>query len=146
MPNPLVPQGTINRVRGSIIWPAFPQLTVTAPYLGRDGISIAFEGETVVYLPTMTGAVTSLEPFVMATIRINLLKSQAFADLFKQQVELQSNVGDCTIRPDSSELSPYQFLNTSLNNPGELKFNGEEATFPLTAKGYYLVNSALFDT
>ena len=58
--NPLIPQGTVNRLRGSVIWNDFPQLNVTAPYLGTDGIGFSLDGESTVFLPTMTGAVTSL--------------------------------------------------------------------------------------
>ena len=38
--NPLVPQGLLNRVRGSVVFPAFSTLNVTAPYLAADGISL----------------------------------------------------------------------------------------------------------
>lgn len=43
--NPLIPQGTLNRVRASVVWPSFPNLNVTASYLGRMGIRLSLDGE-----------------------------------------------------------------------------------------------------
>lgn len=144
MPNPLVSQGSLNRIRASVTIPSVPSLNVTAPYLGKGGIRLTFEGATVLYLNTMTGQVTSQEPYVGAECVINLLKSQGLANLYKAQMELNALIGDITIRPDATPLNPYQFTNCSIKNIRELDFSGEHAEFTVTLGGYYLVNSALF--
>src|ERR1700742_4394296 len=98
--NPLVDQGVLNRVRGSVVWSGFPALNVTAPYLGKDGIGIAFEGDgsatTGTMTGTMTGVVQSLEPYVMVTLKIGLLRTQPLADAYKKQWELNALLGACT--------------------------------------------------
>lgn len=145
MANPLVAQGVLNRLRGSVTWNSFPVLNVTAAFLGREGIRLAIEGKSSKSIETMTGIVQSPEAYQMVTLTLNLLKSQALADAYKAQVELSSLLGDCTVRPDASPLSPYQLLNMSINSPSDLDFSGENAGFVIKAEGYYLINSNIWN-
>lgn len=145
MGNPLVPQGVLNRIRGSLILVDMPQLNITAPYLGREGIIIAFEGNVVEYFPTMTGGVTSNEPYQFVTVTCALLKTQQLADLYKQQQEFNATLGDGVVRADAKNLSPYQLTNLSIEGVGDLSFNGTNPVYGLRLKGYYNLNSALFD-
>lgn len=145
MPNPLISQGTLNRLRGSVVWASFDSLNITAPYLGKGGISLGFGGDSTVFIDTMTGAVTSPEPYIRAQLRIELLKTQSLADAFKTQMETNSILGDCTVRPDSAALSPYQLTNCAIEGVADLQFNGEVAGYAIRISGYYNINSALFD-
>lgn len=145
MANPLIVQGTLNRLRGSVVWNDFPQLNITAPFLGKEGIRLALEGESTVFLGTMTGAVTSPEPYMMVSLVLNLLKTQNLSDLYKKQMELLATIGDCTVRPDAATLSPYNLINMAIEGVRELSFNGEDAGYAVTCKGYYPVNSSLWD-
>jgi len=117
---------------------------VTAPYLGREGIRLAFQGEANTQIPTMTGVVQSPEIYVIADLTLHLLKSQQLSDLYKQQMETNVLIGDCTVRPDTTPLSPYQIINCSIRTVRELNFSGEDAGFAVSIGGYYLVNSSLF--
>lgn len=144
MANPLIDQGVINRLRGSVMFPQFPGLQITSPYLGKAGIKLALEGASVLYLPTLTGAVTSPEPYLMVSLAINLLKSQPLADIYKIQMETNSLLGPCTVRPDAATLSPYELVNMGIEMVRELDFSGENADYLVTLKGYYSVNSSLF--
>ncbi len=145
MPNPLVAQGVLNRLRASVVWTSFPGLNVTAPYLAKQGLRLALEGESTLYIPSMTGAVRSPEPYMMIGLTMALLKSQSLADYYKQKMESDSALGDGTVRPDSTPLSPYQIINCSIQSVREMDFAGEDASFAVTVKGYYNVNSTLFD-
>lgn len=145
MPNPLVSQGSLNKIRASVTWPSFPNLNVIASYLSKEGIRLTLQGESVLYLPTMTGAVTSQEPYMMIECTLNLLKSQALANQYKQQMELNALLGDGTIRPDATPLSPYSITNCAIKGIRELDFSGEHAVFAVQIGGYYLVNSSLFN-
>lgn len=142
--NPQVPQGTLNRLRGSVVIPAFPSLNVTASFLGPAGISLSLEGETTSITPTLTGTVTSPEPFQMATVTINLLKTQNLSALYKAQIENDARIGDITVTPDASTLPPYIIKNCAIESVRELSFNGRDAGFGVTLKGYYLVNNSLW--
>lgn len=143
--NPLVSQGSLNRLRASVIWPAFPALNVTAPFLGKEGIRLALEGEATVFIETMTGAVTSPQPYQLIALTINLIKSQPLAEAYKSQVELSALLGDGVVRPDATPLSPYQLTNCSIQNVRELNFDGSDAGYAVALKGYYNINSALWN-
>jgi hypothetical protein len=142
--NPLVAQGTLNRLRASVIWNDFPALNVTAPYLHKEGIRLALEGESTLLIPTMTGTVTSPEPYQMISCTINLLKTQALADLYKRQMEADSRLGSGVVRPDASTLSPYEIVNCAIESVRELNFAGDDAGYAVSVKGYYIVNNNLW--
>lgn len=140
--SPQVPQGTLNRLRASVMVPAFAELNVTAAFLGKEGISVALEGETTTFITTLTGTVQSPEPYQMATVTIHLLKSQNLAALYKAQMEVQANIGDITVIADASTLPDYQIINCAIASIRELSFAGEDAGFAITVRGYYSTNSA----
>lgn len=145
MASPMVAQGTLNRLRGSVTLPAFPNLNITAPYLGAEGINLSPEGEIVNTIETMTGTVPSPAPYQMMTVEVELLKTQSFSDLYKRQLELNALVGTVIVRPDARTLSNYILNNCSIYaaNPGRL--NGSSVGFMVGLRGFYLVNSNLFN-
>jgi hypothetical protein len=142
--NPLVTQGTLNRLRGSVVYSSNSTLNVTAPYLSREAISIAFDGDAGMLIPTLTGGVTSPEPYQMANITINLIKSQALADVYKTQIETNVNVGDVSVIADSATLSDYQFTNCVLKGVRDVTFDGNVPGFVVVLTGIYSVNSSLW--
>lgn len=144
MANPLVAQGVLNRLLGSVTWSAFPTLNVTASYLGREGIRLALQGDATTFINTMTGAVTSSEPYQVVEMRVMLLKTQALAGLYKAQYETATVLGDCTVRSDSALLPVYQFTNCAIRSVPNLEFDGSNADFPVIIGGYYQINSSLW--
>lgn len=144
MPSPNIQQGTLNRIRASIIFPQLTFLNITSPFLGRRGITISFEGNATVYIDTMTGAVTSPEPYLRMTLTADLIKSQAYANQFKTQLELASLLGPAIVRPDAPAMQPFYLENCSIMNPGDLDFNGTTSSFPIRIGGIYQVNSSLY--
>ena len=144
--NPLVDQGQLNRIRGSVNWNNFPALNVTAPYLGSEGISLGLEGESTVFFPTMTGAVTSREPYMMIRLTMHLLRTQTLSDSYKVQMELNASLGNGTVRPDvTSGLTPYDIVNCAIESVREMPFNGRDPGFVVAIRGYYTVNNDLFN-
>jgi len=112
--------------------------------LSKEGIRLTLQGESTQYLPTMTGAVTSPEPYMMIEMVINLLKSQGLSDLYKQQMETSALLGDGTVRTDSTALGSYPIVNCAIKSMRELDFSGDNAVYAVTIGGYYLINSSLF--
>jgi hypothetical protein len=145
MPNPLVPQGTLNRLRGSVVYARNATLNITAPYLTKEAISIAFEGDAGVLLPTLTGGVTSPEPYQMASVTINMIKTQALAEIYKQRFESDTSVGDVSIITDASTLSDYQLVNCILRGVRDLTFDGNQPVFQVTLSGIYYTNNTLWN-
>lgn len=146
MANPLVQQGTLNRLRSSVLWNDFPFLNVTSSFLGTEGISLTLEGRASTNIPTMTGLVTSPEPFQLVTLVMHLLKTQPLAELYKIQQETTVLLGNGVIRPDSKALSPYFLYNCSIINAGDLNFNGQNAGYGVTIEGYWVINANLWES
>lgn len=146
MSNPIVPQGVLNRLRASATFPAFTGLNVSASYLGKDGISLAFDGVVTTPIETMTGLVMSPEPYQRVTVTMHLLKTQALANSFKSQIETSSLIGDVTIKPDATTLDPYQLSNVTIYNVSPLKFDGTDAGWVVMMVGIYYVNANLFNS
>ena len=148
MANPQVPQGTLNRLRASITLTSFPNLNITASYLGREGISLTFDGVVTTPIDSMTGIVPSPEPYQRITVSAHLLKSQALANAYKAQIELNSLLGDVTVRPDvaiGTGIGAYQLSNCYINTVNALKFDGTDAGWIIMIGGIYLINSALWN-
>jgi hypothetical protein len=143
--NPLIEQGTLNRVRGSAVFSSFPELNITASYLGRGMISLALEGTATTMLPTTTGLVTSPEPYQMVNVSINLLRSQPLSAAYKAKMEKSTLMGPVNIITDSPTLPDYNLLNCAITGLRELPFTGEDAGFVVTLGGYYLINSDLWN-
>lgn len=141
----MIAQGTLNRVRGSIVIPGFPSLNVTASYLGRAGISMAKEGAATLQLPQMTGTVTSAEPYQMVNVSVNLLKTQGLAAAYEAQMALSSVLGQFNVIPDAATLPTYTVYNGSIGGTRELNFAGEDAGYVITLQGYIIINNNLFN-
>ncbi len=146
--NPLVPQGVLNRLVASINWNNFPELNITPPYLTKEAIRLALDGETTHYVPTATGAVTSPEPYMMITATAHLIKPQPLAAAYKAQMETNSLLGDGVIRPDVAAsqggLTPFDVANCSIQAVRELNFDGSDGGFVITLRGYWIINSELW--
>ena len=143
--NPQIAQGTLNRIRGSAIFPLFPTLNVTAGFLGKAGIGVALQGETTVFIPTLTGAVTSPEPYQIAMVTLHLLKTQNLAGIYKARMELDARVGDMKVIPDAVGFPSYDLVNCAIASVREMSFAGDDAGFVVSMHGYYQINSDLFN-
>jgi len=146
MANPQVLQGSLNRVKASVVWATNPQLNITSSYLGRPGIRFAPEGESTAFLNTLTGAVTSPEPYQLFNMTVALVKPQALADLYKSQIETNALIGDGTVYPDviSPGLGVFNITNCAIETFREVSFAGDEPTLMVVIKGYWLINSNMF--
>lgn len=145
MANPNVNQGTLNRIRASFVIPDHPELNVNASNLGLEGISIDFGKDAVVMIDTLTGRVTSPEPYIPASISIHLLKTQNLSNLYKLRLEKLATIGDTTTYPDASTLASFSVKNCAIEKVAVLKMNGTDAGFMVTIGGTYQINDDLFN-
>ena len=146
MANPNTPLGTINRLLASIVWHDFPSLNITPSFLATEAIDMTLEGVMTTMLPTMTGFVTSPEPWMPLRMVVHLVRSQSLAAAFKLQWENSTLIGPGTVRPDvaSSTLPPFQVDNVAITNLNALNYSGRDAGFIVTLMGQYQINSALW--
>ena len=142
--SPQIPLGTLNRLLASVIVPSFPQLTITAPFVTREGLHLAFEGDSTQALPQMTGVVQSPEPYQMATVTAHVLKTNGLGALYELQKQLNSSIGDVIAYGDSVALLPYQIVNCAIMTTQPAVFNGTDAGYLVTIRGTYYINANLW--
>ncbi|TKI02740.1 hypothetical protein [Martelella alba] len=142
--NPLISQGFLNRVKGTVAITDYPELNVTASYLGKEGISIALEGNATTFIDNLTGRTPSPEPYMAATITIHLNKSQALANSYKSKMESDTTLGDITVTPDSTVMDAYSLINCAIVSVAQLTFNGTNNDFAITIGGTYVINNDMW--
>lgn len=141
-------QGTLNRLKSSVVISAFPELNATPAFMGKEMVGLDFEGDIVTYINTSTGTVTSPEPYQKITLTIHLLKTQSLANQYKAQLEANALLGDITVYPDvvpGSGLTTYSLSNCAIQRVNPLKFDGMDAGWVVVIGGQYFVNNQLFN-
>ncbi|THD41928.1 hypothetical protein ERD95_23270 [Enterobacteriaceae bacterium ML5] len=141
----MIKPGVLNRVRASAKFTDYPQLNVSASYLAKEGVEIAFQGNIVEPLPAMTGVVQSPQPYVLVQAKLHLLRSQALTAQYKTQIELDAILGDVRLYTDSSTFGEFDMVNTAITSVGDMTFAGGDPGVVITLTGTYYVNSAMWD-
>lgn len=140
------PPGVLNRLRASVVFADFPELTVTSNYLTTEGIRLALEGNATDLLPAMVSLVSSPAPYLSASITMSIVRSSVLANLYKLQFEDTTLMGVVTIWPDTDVIPVFTINNVALESIREMAFAGMEAAMVVTARGYYNVNTGFFGT
>lgn len=148
MSDPRVPQGFLNRLNSAVYFQALPSLNVTPSFLGKAGISLRFGSPATTSISTMAGRVLSPEPYLEATLTLDLLRTQNLAALWQTQIGSDTRLGDCTVYPDvatgTSGIGVIEMLNCAVMDPPELAFAGTDPSFRITVSGYVDINSNLW--
>lgn len=142
--NPKVPQGTLSKVRASVVFVDNSDLNITAANLGKAGVSLAFQGNMAELIGTMSGTVVSPEPYVQAELTLNILRSQGVADVYKDAWEANAFLGDLVVTPDASTLGKFELVNCAIMTVQELSFAGTDPVLSVRIQGSYEVNSDLW--
>ncbi|PIJ48961.1 hypothetical protein BL250_16630 [Erwinia sp. OLTSP20] len=141
----MIPVGTLNRVRASIKFTDHAELNVSASYLAKEGIELTFQGNMTDFLPAMTGAVQSPQPYMIMQAKVHLLRSQSLGSQYKTQWEANSAIGDAQVYSDSKVFGDFQLLNTAITSVADMSFAGGEPGVALTITGTYYINSEMWD-
>ena len=144
MANPLVAQGFLNRVRGAVSVTDSPELSITASYLGKEGISMRPDNAATDIIPTMTGTVGSQAPYQQVTLTVHLLRTQSLAASYQQRFASDTAMGEVVVTPDANTFGNYTILNAYLVNFNELPFNGMDAGYVVTISGYVTTNDKMW--
>jgi hypothetical protein len=127
-----------------VLWTGFPELNVTASFMGEEMVRITFNGPATTRINTATGQVTSPEPFIPVVVRIPLLKTQALCNAYKTRMEALSLLGDGVVLPDATTFSPYNLTNCSIDNIEPVEFNGKNPGWVIDVGGSYIVNNNMW--
>ena len=144
MANPFIAQGTLNRLKANVIVPAFPALNVSPSYMSKRFVSVSFDGDFDNLLPTATGGVTSPEPYVMATVTIGLLRTQALSAQWIKQAGDLSDIGKVSIFPDSSVFPEIDLDTCVIKRIDPGAYDGMNPEVLVTIHGIYYVNNKLW--
>lgn len=139
-----ISQGSVNRLRGSVVFATRPDLTVISSNLAKEAINLAFEGDAAQKLLTLTGGVDSPEPYVMATVEIHLLRTQAIASAYKLAIETDTTLGSINVIGDADALSDYQIEQCVLLGVQGLNFDGNNPNFTVRIRGIYYTNALMW--
>lgn len=141
---PLVAQGSLNRIQGHITLASYQVLNVTAQYMSKSMMTIAFEEDFTDQVGTATGVVNSPLPYVMGSVVFNLLRSQSLANAWILQAQTATNVGHVTIYSDSNTFDPIDLYNASIRHIDPGTWDGVDPTVKVTLRGVYPVNASLW--
>ena len=146
MANPAIPQGTLNRLKSSVVVPGNSALNITSSYMSKQFVSIAFEGAFDNNIQTGTGTVTSPEPFVMATITVGILRTQPLASAWKVQSETLCDLGNVSVFPDvaSGTFPEYDLVNCTIQHIEPAAFDGVDPVVRVVIRGTYYINNSLW--
>ncbi|WP_175952878.1 hypothetical protein [Burkholderia sp. BCC0405] len=142
---PLIAPGPLNRILTSIVVSSFPTLNVTAPYMGKSFARVEFEGDFVHQIETGTSVVNSPEPYVMATITVGLLRSQALAQSWMAQAQTTGILGDVTGYPDTTAFSPVAISQAAIRSIDPGAWDGTDPIVRLVIRGVFNLNSNLWN-
>ena len=143
--NPMIAQGSLNKVRANIVVPGFTALNITVSYLGDDGFSLDMDEDFVDQIKTQTGLVNSPEPYVEATCTINLLRTQNLSLAWMQQAEATAQIGRIVVHSDSAAFTKRTIHNCSILKVQPGRMNGTTPTVDVTLRGVYYVNNDMWN-
>jgi hypothetical protein len=141
---PQVVQGNLNRAAVHVVVASFPALSVTAGFMSKGGVHVSYEGDAVTQIPTMTGVVDSPEPYLMTTLTVSILRTQALTNAWAQQQATNSTIGNVTIISDSTSYAPIVMQNTAIQNINNGPYDGTDPTVVITLRGQVQINSSMW--
>jgi hypothetical protein len=144
MANPQIPQGTLNRVRASVIIPAFSTLNVNSSHMGKGFVDLVWEEDFGDQIDTGTGIVNSPAPYVRGTCTINILRTQALAGQWQAQADATSIIGRIVVHPDSTVYPKQTVHNCQVLKASPGKMDGLNPTIDVVIRGVRFVNDNLW--
>lgn len=145
MANPLVQQGTLNRLLTSLVVSSYPALNVTSSYMGSGFATLELPAPFADLIPTATGGVTSDEPYVIGTITVDILRSQALSNAWLTQAQTESSIGQVTVYPDSKAFSESTLDNCVIKSIHPGVFNGKDPVVRVVIDGIFYLNENLWN-
>lgn len=145
MANPNIQLGNLNRVRASVVVPAFSALNIISSYMTDRFVSISFDEDFVGQIQTATGIVNSPEPYVMASVTTQVLRTLPIAGSYISQAQSNAILGTVVIHSDSTSFPAIRIRNASLLRPQPGEYSGKSGALDITLRGVYEVNNDLWN-
>jgi len=143
MANPLIQQGSLNKVRAQVVVPGFSNLTIISSYMGTDGLTAETE-DFCDQIGTATGTVPSPNPYAFASITIHILKTNGMVTRWWNQKDTNSQIGKITIHSDTDAFDSFDVQECVIKSLSPGKLNGTDATSILTLRGVLYINNDMW--
>lgn len=145
MTNPLINLGNLNRVRASVVFPSFTALNITSSQMGRRFVSLVYDEEFVQQIQQGIGIINSPEPYVLATITCDILRTLPLAQAFISQVEATAVLGTVKVHSDTSAFPVRTVHNASVLKADPGAYDGIAGVLALTIRGIFYPNNDLWN-
>ena len=142
--HPLATQGTLNRLRASVVVSSYPALNVSSSYMGKNFVNVEFEGDFAQLIETATGAVTSPEPYVFCNVTIDLLRTQSLSSDWLTQATTDASLGDIAIHPDTTSFQVINISDAILRSVQPGVFDGQDPVVRAMVRGVFYLNDNLW--
>jgi len=142
--NPNLIPSNLNRIRGTVLVPGNATLNITAPYLGKEGITISPQSAVVTQMQGMTTVVNSEEPYQIVQVTAAVMKSLALSAAYIEQIKNSPTLGTVTVTPDTSVLAPFTLYNVAIVNWGQMSMAGVQPDFVVTFQGLLPISNDLW--
>ena len=143
--NPLVAQGTLNRIRCHVVVPSFTELNITSSYMTKNFATISFDDNFTDQIPTATGVVNSPAPYTMASLSVGLIRTQSLAQSWLAQSQATSILGEVVIHSDTAAWPAITISQASILHIQPGPFDGMDPTVQLSIRGVYYLNNDLWN-
>jgi hypothetical protein len=142
--NPNLIPSNLNRIRGTVLVPGNATLNITAPYLGKEGITISPQSAVVTQMQGMTTVVNSEEPYQIVQVTAAVMRSLALSAAYIEQIKNSPTLGTVTVTPDTSVLAPFTLYNVAIVNWGQMSMAGVQPDFVITFQGLLPISNDLW--
>ncbi len=139
--NPMVPQGTLNRVRASVIVPNYSSLNINSSHMSKKFVTVTFDEDFADQPETAVGIVNSPKPYVMATVNVGILRTQALAASWLAQAQQDTQIGRVIVHSDTNAFPQIHVHNCSLLKSEPGPYDGMDPTVDLTIRGVFYPNN-----
>lgn len=143
--NPMVSQGTLNRVRASVIVPAYTNLNINSSHMSTKLLTGAPDEDFTEQPETATGIVNAPNPYVRYTVTVGILRTQALAYAWLQQAEATTAIGRIVIHSDTSAFPQIRIHNASIIKIDPGAYDGRDPIVDLVLRGIKYVNNDMWN-
>lgn len=139
-----VPQAPVNIARGAVNVLSNANLSINASNLGKEGIKISFNGDASDAVDLATSITMVQRPYQTAVATISISKANSLAEMWRNQLQSNSDIGDVYIRADVSLRSDYVLYRCHIKSIEAGGISNGDVTDSIVIHGEYRINEALF--
>lgn len=138
--------GTLNRTLTHITFASFPTLNIGIQNMGKNLAVLTFEGSFVEQPEVAVGIVPSPEPYVIGSVAVSVLRTQALGAAWLAQVNATGNLGTITVYPDTKAFPGITLSSVAVRSFDPGAFDGMDPLIKMTLRGVYYPNNNLWSS